>query len=653
MIRSLLSAVCLVLASTSLFSQYKYEKWGKISEEDLKMAFYPQDSSAKAVILQDHGFINSFFASSKILVTLDMHRRIKIFDETAIDQGNIVIPYLSDRRSMKFSNLDVQVMYPNGDKQKVKSDNIFTQQLTKRWSAKKIFIPNLQKGCIIEYKYTLTSEDFITLYDWYFQHELPVRWSELMVKFPQYFNYTYLLRTPKKFDIQTNETQGGANANEQITFLHYGISHLPALKEEPYMTTLDDHRAHIGFQLNAVIVPFQPVQTYMNTWHDAADKLESLESFGYQYLKQGRYDKLWAAFEAAGHSSVPLAELPEKALRFVSSQIKWNESFGLIPDEDIDQAFEKKTGNSAAVNLAVVALLRKAGLDARPALVSTRDNGEMYPQYPFIDQFNSVLAYVRQGDKGVFIDATDPFHNLNEISTSHQQAMAWVVDSKQPQWVDYTPGEHAETWFGDFKLTADGGLNGVFTLKLTGHRANVWRHELHGKAPAKVLYSYFEDNFPEVAFDSIQLKNIDDYSKALEIKFQLSIREAFPAVNDLIYINPVFYYPFSKNPFKSVKRDFPVSFPWPVHLNYVISFTLPEGYDLEETPAATKLLLPENGGNLIYACSKVNNLDKVQLMMKTTIKQLEFGPAAYPTLRNFFDLLAEKSQSPIVLKKNQ
>ncbi len=653
MMRNHLWVATLLISSTALFGQYEYEKWGKIAEEDLRMTLYPQDSAAKALILQDHGQIDAYISDGKPVVTLKTHRRIKIFDETALEEGNIVIYYLSDRRSVKFSDLDVQVIKPNGEKLKVKSDNIFTEQLTKRWSAKKIFIPDLQKGCIIEYKYMLTSDDYFSLYDWYFQHDLPVRWSELRVTFPQIFNYTYLLRSPKEFDIRTTEIDGGDNVASQYARLHYGISHLPALKDEPFMTTLDDHRAHIGFQLNTVALPYEPIEYVMNTWHNTAKKLEAIEFFGYQYLKKGRSDKLWDAFTAAGHAKAPAEELPEKALRFVSSQIKWSETYGLLSDDDLDKVYEKKTGNSAALNLAVVALLRKAGLDARPALVSTRENGEMYPQYPFIEQFNSVLAYVRQGESGIFIDATDPFHNINEVSTAHQHGMAWVVDSEQPQWVDYFPGEHAETWFGDFNLAEDGSLNGTFVLKLTGHLATQWRHKLHGTNPANILKGYFEDSFAEITFDSISLKNTDNFNQPLEIRFKCNILEEFPVVNDLVYINPIFYYPITENPFKSIKRDFPVSFPWPVRTNYVIAFTLPENYVLEEAPASIRLLLPDNGGSMMYSCSKINNSNKIQLVMKTVVSQLEFSPPAYPTLRHFFDLVAEKTQSPIVLKKAQ
>jgi hypothetical protein len=69
----------------------------------------------------------------------------------------------------------------------------------------------------------------------------------------------------------------------------------------------------------------------------------------------------------------------------------------------------------------LVNLLNAASLEAYPMLVSERFHGKVNADYPFIDQFNSVFAYVPINNKKYYLDATDktipphltPFNILN------------------------------------------------------------------------------------------------------------------------------------------------------------------------------------------------------------------------------------------------
>ncbi len=652
MLKSVL-LVLLTATAIAVFSQEKYEKWGKIPVEDLQMTVYAHDSAANAVILQERAKIDLKFFNSGGNVTIAIHRRIKIFDISALDQGNLFIPYRSNRKNgEKFRDLDVQMILPNGDKQKVKSDNVFTEKRSKYWSAKKVFIPNLQKGCIIEYRYEMDSEDFISLYDWYFQHELPTRWSELEMEIPQAFVYAYLFRSPHPLDVQDSEdfyaglAEGGKYAAIRKKF---GLAHLPGLKEDPYMTTLDDYRAHIGFQLNAVNFPNQPEKKYMTNWADLATEMEGFSSFGRQYKQLGNFSKLWNAFSAYVKDT-PKADLPEKALRFVSSNIKWNGDYWMYAVDDLDDAYARKTGNSADLNLAVVALLRTAGIDAVPLLTSTRSNGEMYPEYPFLDQFNTVLAYVRLPEGGIVLDATDPFNALNDVRTEFLNRQGWLADSGKPAWVNIVAPEISETWYGNLKLTEDGQISGRISLQVTGHLATEWRTELESKSPKEVLKSHFAAQYPDAMVDSVEVMDQRDLQKPLKIDFTCAIANTATAVNEYLYYKPVLGFVVEENPFKSLKRQYPVNFPRPFKGQYVMNLELPAGYALEETPKGAKISLLNNGGKLMFTCNKMAD-NKVQVILKLNIAQLEFNPDEYDGLRKFFDLNSEKVAMQLVLKK--
>ena len=641
----LLALTLALFCQTALFSQKEAQKWGNIPAEDLAMTLYPQDSSATAVVLQDVGNVSLTDMGSRYGVYFKQHRRIKVFDPSAFEEGNLRIPYYAHRGLEKMTDLDVQLILPSGEKQKVKSDNVFTEKINKYWSAKKVFIPNLQKGCIIEYRFELRLDYIFTLHDWYFQGELPTRWSEVTVSMLPYFEYVTLTRLPRPFDVRETSTAG------ETTYARYGFSHLPAIREEPFVTTLDDYRAHIGFQLARIARPMQEVKTFMTTWEDLAKEMEGWESFGDQYRRAGKFNQLWAAFSPLlAPGGEPAEAVAEKALRFVTEQMKWTGEHRFTLEKSLDDAFARKSGSSAELNLALVALLRKANLDAVPMLLSTRSNGATYPQYPFREQFNSVVAFVRQGQGGLLLDATHPYLPVGQLNTEHCNGGGWLVDSKKPDWTDLIAPEMSATWYGQLALTESGEMSGKFSILASGPMASDWREGLSGTKEKDFLKKHFATEYPDIAFDSIVVTDLNALDKPLKIEFRCRIPNTANVVNDFIYCRPVLDFFINENPFKSLRRSFSVDFPYPIKANYVLRLDLPPGYAVEEMPEPARISLAGDTGKISFICSK-QPPNAVQLQLRMNLSKTSFPPEEYGGLRQFFDLAAEKTQLQLVLKK--
>jgi len=643
--KNLFLLICICITRSFAWGQEKAEKWGEIPSEDLQMTVYPQDSAAAAVILQDVGSIQMNTVGGQYQLWFKQHRRVKVFDVKAFAEGNLRIPYYSYNGMEKILDLDVQLILPNGDKQKVKSDNVFTEKISRYWSAKKVFIPNLQKGSIIEYRFELRSEFITRLHDWYFQGELPVRWSELSLSVPTYFNYVYLTRLPRPLDVKESQLIGDTWHNR------YGMRQLPAIRDEPFITTLDDYRAHIGFQLASVSFPNQPERKFMTTWTDLAKSLETQENFGQQYMRDKKFDDLWEVISPRlNPGTEPTDSIVQKVMRFVSMNIKWNEVDDITLDGSLNDAFARKTGSTAEVNLAVVALLRKVGLDAVPMLVSTRDNGVTYPAYPFREQFNSVLAFLRKPEGNIVLDATSPYFSPGQLRTRHYNGNGWLVDSKQPDWVDVPAPEMSQAWYGQLALSESGEMAGKFTISVTGAIAADWRAALEHLETKSFLKKHFATGYPEIVLDSIVLTDLYNYSKPLKIGFSCRIPNTSTVVNDFIYCRPVLDFLVDENPFKSLRRTFPVNFAYPFKGTYVLHLQLPPGYVVEELPEPARISLADDGGKISFICSS-SKPEMVQVQFKMNLANTRFEPEDYAALRRFFDLAAEKTQLQLVLKK--
>jgi hypothetical protein len=136
----------------------------------------------------------------------------------------------------------------------------------------------------------------------------------------------------------------------------------------------------------------------------------------------------------------------------------------------------------------------------------------------------------------------------------------------------------------------------------------------------------------------------------LSIRFSCRIPDAAQIAGAFIYFRPVVDFLFDENPFKSLKRSFPVSFTFPLKAQYVVNLDIPAGYNIEELPEPVRISLPNDGGKLFFSCTKASER-QVQLVLKLSLSQLEFLPDQYDGLRHFFELVAAKAQSPLVLKK--
>ena len=73
---------------------------------------------------------------------------------------------------------------------------------------------------------------------------------------------------------------------------------------------------------------------------------------------------------------------------YVKSNVKWNDFKGYSCNDGVKKAYKDKVGNTAEINLMLTAMLRFAGFNANPVLVSTRDNGIAF--FPSVDRYGFI-----------------------------------------------------------------------------------------------------------------------------------------------------------------------------------------------------------------------------------------------------------------------
>ena len=76
---------------------------------------------------------------------------------------------------------------------------------------------------------------------------------------------------------------------------------------------------------------------------------------------------------------------------YVSQNFIWDSTTKVFNQTKILKIHEDRKGSSTEMNMLLVKLLQYVNIEANPILISTRENGKVIKEYPFLTQFNKIL----------------------------------------------------------------------------------------------------------------------------------------------------------------------------------------------------------------------------------------------------------------------
>ncbi len=642
---------CLFVFGTTL-AQKSPIKWGKIPAEDLAMTTYTPDPEADAVVLYDYGNIYFDVISSGPLYHLTRTKRIKILKNTAFDRGNVTIPYYDDARTKL--TLKAHVIQPDGTVTEVSKKDIIDEKIFKEYSQKRVAIPDITEGCVIEYSYKKTSPYLAQLPTWYFQDDIPVRTSELRMSVPAWFEYARLFQGQDKLTVAENElgTTNISGGRIDAHISRYVAENVEALQEEPYITTMDDYLMRIKFQLSGIRAPGRPYEPYMTTWEGLAEKMLDSEYFGEQFTRKKRVQPIQETIAPV----LATLETKDAKIKFIhqylTQNIEWDGDYDSSIDVNIDKAFELRRGNSAELNLMLLALLRVNDIESYPVLISTRGHGKAIELYPFRSQFNHVLVQAR-GDDGELklldVGNANAPANLLRIPSLNKRGLR-IESEEKTAWIDIVPQRSKQVMVADMSLDEEGMITADIQCQHVGYSAMRERSRYASDDTGSYWVDYLEEQAVTAELDAFEYSNPKELEKPLKGKISCTLPEQAQVVDDFIYLSPIFYSGFYENPFKIEKRSFPVEIPYPFNEQVVINLSIPDGYVVEEYPKSIKLSMPNGAGKFMYSISE-KAPNQLQIMMRSSVNQLMYMPEEYKGIKDFYDVAAEKLQEQIVLKR--
>ncbi|MGC4103661.1 DUF3857 domain-containing protein [Ferruginibacter sp.] len=631
--------------------------FGKIDKADLLMKDCDFDKGAEAMILLDWGnfyydrgvpgitFLNTIF---------EKRERIKILKNDGLNYANVAIPYYDNNAEERIVKIDA-LTYNLDESGNVKvtevnKSSIYSKRINRYYSKMIIAFPEAKVGSVIEYKFTMERQTDHNLKDWQFQERIPTRYSEYQINVPAFYRFSVRPTVVDSIEVKESVKDGLISTNEGILTAkvlkkNFIMRNLIGLRDEPFMGSARDYQQRLEFQLSQIDYGDNRIADLRKTWDDVVKLLNEDEDFGKQLE--------WAPTSA--EAVIEQAKrLPDTVSRlnyifnYVRRNMSWNGDDDIYSYNGINSAFNKKTGSSADINLMLVCMLNKADVLASPILLSTRDNGLVNKFYPFINQFNTVMAHVKVGNSYFILDATDKTSSYKLLPERVVNTQGLIIHTASGEWVELFDLKHKYKVMTAVhgEIDANGIMKGDCLVNCNDYarkqRCDSW---LKNKDAFKE--EYFTQPGVALKIDELSVNNVEADSLPLEQKVKFSA--ALNSSGEYKYFALNLFSDLDKNPFVADERISDVDFGFLQDYTIFGNYTIPQDYTYDVLPENISMIMPDT--SIIFTRTLQADENLLNVRMSVEFKHTFYPAAYYPEFREFYKKLFAKLNEQVVIKK--
>ncbi len=443
--------------------------------------------------------------------------------------------YLSVNSYIQIKNIDVTVVSSEGASRKMKSEDIVevpvvdSPDMITDFKAIVIAPQDLTPGSIVRIEYDRNVTNLLYLDRWVYASNVPIRKASCSV--------TYPVSMPMKFRgedssvrVQKSEKTGVNTilmdtANQTEVFLRGVSGSIGAVEKK--VVFLPEQCMTEKWQLST------------KSWEEVAQWFSELTKFAYHEdpSMDPVVQDIKSRYKTPEEVADALYQYVQKNFSYTAIEI----GIGGYKPRFVSQTFLKKYGDCKDLSFLFIALLKKAGIEAYPALVDTRHSKFFYRDFPSPTQFNHCIAYLPKIRNGVWADSTVKNFRLGEVPAVIQGKQALV--SGGPNTLIQIPEDLRNSNVMRFELS---GSFAEPVLQMSGSvhtlgQANVYVDAMRNALLKNAVKNYVYSNLLMPGFPVQKLET--HYSNERELKF--SYHTPVQALDHyrLFLINAVSYPP--------------------------------------------------------------------------------------------------------------
>jgi hypothetical protein len=436
--KNILHLLFLLISFVNVVAQKKLPEFGKIdmSELTMKECSFEKNANAMNLLRSVKIDFDDNVRSWSSETTSEYRVRIKIFNEKGFSAANIKIPYVSESKSSKITDIEAYIfnLDKNGNiiKEKLEKKDIFKEKSKAKNSLNFVSFTfrNLQSGSVIEYKYTRIDKYSYSEEPWFFQDELPTAISSVTLNIPTYMelNYHFVTFNPIENDSSFKKYGGGFFDEEIRTFT---MRNILSFRIEPYMSSLKDNLQRVEFAVSESGIFKSSAENNEYRWQHYNLLLLRARFFGKQFDKP--IEEMNQFIDSVKQFKTNENKIAT-VYSYIKKNVKWNNELTFYCDS-IEECWKNKTGSSAEMNILLLNILRKVNINCFPILASTHNNGKPDEAFPSLGQFNCVDIIVPDGKNFYILDCTQKGLSYKMPPLNVLNTKAFIVDPKQANWI--------------------------------------------------------------------------------------------------------------------------------------------------------------------------------------------------------------------------
>jgi len=647
-------------------------KFGKVSKAEVKEKEHPIDKDANAAVLyRTQKVYYDFSKHEGFSLITEVRERIKIYNKEGFDWATKEIRKYKGKTDeenlIKLKGYTYNFVDGKVKEEKLRNDEVFEEDYSRYNEVTKFTMPAVTEGSVIEYEYIIKSPFLGAINKTPLQYTIPINKLELEVEVPEFFAFSkyFNLRSPLNFNLEERKdtfrysyssTERNSNraytqhsfSNNKVEFEQnvYSINrnNIPALKEEPHVDNLQNYAAFIDWELMYTKFPNSTVENYSQDWEGVTKSIYKDVGVDNELNRNGFYNK--ELDELLAGLSDPSMKM-QKIFSYVKQKVKWNDYLGFFPENGTKKAFKEGSGNIGDINLLLTSMLKYAGIDTHPVVLSTTSNG--IPLFPTRSGFNYVIAGVEEFGEIILLDASDPLSAIGELPKRARNWQGRIIrENGTSEWINLRPNIHSLVKTQINVKVGKESLTGRYTNAYDGLFAKQFRdnHSNTSEPDYLKLVKKGNEGFDISEYDIQNVKNI---GQKITENYEFKLTNSLDIIGEKIYMTPLLFETMTENPFKSSNRIYPIFFDFPEEKLKSVNIMVPKGYKVVSVPESSVINLGQDWGQFRFIVQHSGSI--IRVTSKVNINKTAFAPSEYEFLKKFYDNIIKKQSEAIVLEK--
>ena len=320
--------------------------------------------------------------------------------------------------------------------------------------------------------------------------------------------------------------------------------------------------------------------------------------------------------------------------------------------KNVEDLWKQGYGDGNQITWLFLALVRAAGIEADPVIVSTRDVRFFKYQIQNPAELNSNVVLVTLNGKEMLLDPGTAFAPFGLLPWSETAVRGLRLNKDGGTWIDTPLPEAAESRVerkGNLKLAINGTLEGKVIVTFTGQEA-LWRRQEERNEDDAGRKQFLEDEIKADVPSGIvvELANRPDWSSAsptLVAEYDLKI-PGWASIAGQRAVMPVgLFGGQDKGTFQHQTREHPLYFSFRHQIADDVTIELPPDWRVNSSPQPTR----ENHNVLDYASSSEVKNGALELKRELTVAAMFVEAKYYGAMHDFFEIVRTGDEEQIIL----